>query len=101
MLIVNTTYQVSEDCLTDWLFWVKNEYIPEVIKTELLVKPRLSKLMVEAEPGNVSYALQFEVDTLDVLENWFERYGTEMQTVMGNRFRDKVMGFTTLMEVVA
>ncbi len=100
MLIVNTTYQVSEDCHKDWLFWVKNEYIPEVTKTDMLVNPRFFRLLVETEPGNVSYALQFEVTDVDTLENWFQRYGTEMQATMSNRFQEKVMGFTTMMETV-
>jgi len=100
MLIVNTTYQVSEDCQQDWINWVKAEYIPEVTKTDLMVYPRFFRLLVETEPGNVSYALQFEVKDLDTLENWFQRYGTEMQTTMSNRFQEKVMGFTTMMETV-
>ena len=100
MLIVNTTYHVSEDCQKDWIFWVKNEYIPEVTKTNMLVNPRFFRLLVEDEPGTVSYALQFEVENLDTLENWFQRYGTEMQQTMSNRFQEKVMGFTTMMETV-
>lgn len=100
MLIVNTTYQVSEDCQNEWIFWVKHEYIPEVTKTAMLVNPRFFRLLVENEPGNESYALQFEVEDVDTLENWFLRYGTEMQTTMSNRFQEKVMGFTTMMETI-
>jgi hypothetical protein len=66
----------------------------------MLVNPRFFRLLVEDEPGNVSYALQFEVENLDTLENWFMRYGSEMQTTMSNRFQEKVMGFTTMMESV-
>ncbi|HET9571183.1 MAG TPA: DUF4286 family protein [Bacteroidales bacterium] len=100
MLIVNTTYQVSEDCQSDWILWVKNEYIPEVTKTNLMTHPRFFRLMVENEPGNASYALQFEVKDLDTLEYWFQQYGTNMQQVMSNRFQEKVLGFTTMMETV-
>ena len=100
MLILNTTYQVSEESQTDWLLWVKNEYIPEVTKTDMLKSPRFFRLLVENEPGNVSYALQFEVQDVDTLENWFMRYGSEMQSTMSNRFQEKVMGFTTMMEAV-
>jgi len=100
MLIVNTTYHVSEDSQKDWIKWVKAEYIPEVTKTNLMVRPRFFRLLVEDEPGTVSYALQFEVKDLDTLENWFQRYGTEMQATMSQQFQEKVMGFTTMMETV-
>ena len=66
----------------------------------MLVGPRFFRLLVEDEPGTVSYALQFEVENLDTLENWFQRYGIEMQQTMSNRFKEKVMGFTTMMETV-
>jgi hypothetical protein len=97
MLIVNTTYQVSEDLQSDWVKWVKSDYIPEVTKTNMLINPRLFHLLIENEPGNVSYALQFEVDDLDTLENWFQHFGSEMQSTMSNRFQEKVLGFTTMM----
>lgn len=100
MLIVNTTYQVSEDCRKDWIKWVKADYIPEVTKTNLLVNPRFYKLLVENEPGNVSYALQFEVKNFDTLENWFQRYGSVLQKTMSDQFQEKVLGFTTMMETV-
>lgn len=100
MLIVNTTYHVTEDSQKDWIFWVKNEYIPEVTKTEMLVNPRLFRLLVEDEPGNLGYALQFEVKDLDTLEDWFLRYGSELQTTLSKRFQDKILGFTTMMESV-
>lgn len=100
MLILNTTYQIAEEILNDWIFWVKHEYIPEVTKTDMLINPRFFRLLIESEPGNVSYALQFEVEDIDTLENWFNRYGTEMQTTMSNRFQEKVLGFTTMMETV-
>jgi len=100
MLIVNTTYQVSEDRQSDWVKWVKSDYIPEVTKTNMLFNPRLFHLLVENEPGNVSYALQFEVIDLDTLENWFQKYGSEMQTTMSNKFQEKVLGFTTMLETV-
>ena len=67
----------------------------------MLVNPRFFRLLVEDEPGTVSFALQFEVENLDTLENWFQRYGTEMQQTMSNRFQEKVMGFTTMMETVS
>jgi hypothetical protein len=98
MLIVNTTYQVSESREKAWKKWVKSEYIPEVTKTGMLVNPHFYHLLVEKEPGTESYALQFEVKDFDTLEQWFQKYGTEMQKTMSDQFQEQVLGFTTLME---
>lgn len=100
MLIVNTTYQISEQYESEWKHWVLNEYAPEVIESGILCNPVLLRLLIENEPGAVSYALQFEVEDLDTLEAWFEQYGKVFQQTLQNRFEDKVMGFTTLMEKI-
>jgi hypothetical protein len=100
MLIVNTTYQVSETHEEAWKQWVLNEYVPEVIRTNILTNPRFFRLLIENDPETSSYALQFEVEDLETLENWFEAFGKTMQNTMSNRFNDKILGFTTLMESV-
>jgi hypothetical protein len=100
MLFVNTTYQISEPYETEWRNWVLEEYAPEVTQSGILNNPVLLRLLIENEPGAVSYALQFEVDDLDALEAWFEKYGKQLQQTLTNRFDDKVVGFTTLMEKI-
>lgn len=98
MLIINTTYNVSQTCEEDWKNWVRMEYIPIVIAPGILVKPHFFRLLIENEPGSQSYALQFEVENLDQLERWFQEYGTDLQKNMSDLFQEKVLGFTTLME---
>jgi len=98
MLIVNTTYHVAETCDKAWQTWVKNAYVPEIVKTGLLVRPRFFRLLIEDEPGTKSYALQFEVTDFQTLERWFQQYGVNLQQTMSNQFHEKVLGFTTLME---
>jgi hypothetical protein len=100
MLIVNTTYNVSENCRKDWLIWIHSDYIPEVIRTGFLVNPRFYRLLIENEPGTESYALQFEVKNQETLDGWFQKYGMNIQETMSHRFHENVLGFTTLMEAV-
>lgn len=100
MLIVNTTYQVSEQFENEWKNWVLSEYIPEVTSSGMLVNPGFFRLLIENEANTVSYALQFQTQSFETLEKWFEKFGTELQHGLSKRFDDKVLGFTTLMESV-
>lgn len=100
MLIVNTTYHVSESVEDAWKEWVRIEYIPIVVAPGILKQPRLHRLLVENEPGHQSYALQFEVKDLDTLDLWFQNHGSKMQKDLSDRFQEKVLSFTTLMEVI-
>jgi Domain of unknown function (DUF4286) len=100
MLIINTTYQVSESCEKEWKEWVCTEYIPEVIAPGLLIQPRFHRLLIENESGNQSYSLQFQVQDLETLEDWFQNHGSKMQKNLSDRFQEKILGFTTVMEVI-
>ena len=100
MLIVNTTYQVSETCEAEWKEWVCTEYIPEVIATGILLQPRFHRLFIVNEPGNQSYSLQFQVKDLDTLEFWFQNHGSKMQKNLSDHFQNKILGFTTIMEII-
>jgi hypothetical protein len=98
MLIINTTFNVSESCEEEWIQWARSEYIPEVIAPGLLVEPRFCRLLIENEADSQSYAIQFEVKDLDTLDTWFKEYGAKIQTVLNERFQEKVLSFTTVME---
>lgn len=100
MLIVNTTYHISETIEEEWKKWVLEEYVPMVIVPGILKQPRFHHLLIENEPGHQSYALQFEVKDLDSLEFWFKNHGSEMQKSLSDRFHEKALGFTTIMEVI-
>ena len=100
MLIVNTTYHVSETIEEEWKEWVCKEYVPLVIAPDILVRPRFHRLLVENEPGSQSYALQFEVKDLNTLESWFQNHAEKMKRTQSEKFQEKVLGFTTVMEVI-
>lgn len=100
MLIVNTTYQVTETIAEEWEKWLTVEYIPQILASGQLRTPRFQKLLVENEPGHLSYALQFEVNDQETLDTWFRNHGQKTQSSLCDRFQEKVLAFTTLMEVI-
>lgn len=100
MLIINTTYHVSKTVEHDWVNWVKKDYIPAVIKTGLLVRPRFHQVFMDGEDNSNAYALQFEVENFEKLEYWSNQFGKKLKTTLSEMFEEKVLGFTTLMEVI-
>lgn len=99
MLIYNTTYHVEEDTHDHFLIWLKESYIPDVEKTNVLRNPRLCKLLSHHDEG-FSYSLQWEVENSAVLHRWHTEHGVRMNSELLKIFKDKVIGFPTLMEVV-
>lgn len=100
MIIYNTTYQIESSVLNDTLSWMRSSLIPSIVADGTLSNPRMLRVIVdEAEMGHC-YSLQFDVLDEDTLLDWFESAGNELLSAISKRYGQKVLGFTTLLEVL-
>ena len=99
MLIYNTTFHVEDEVLNNFLIWIKECYITEVKKQGTLKSPRLCKILSHHDEGH-SYSLQWEVENSAVLHHWHMEQGKHLHEELIKIFKDKVVGFPTLMEVI-
>jgi hypothetical protein len=100
MLIYNTTFHTEDDVHDNFLIWLRESYIPGVEKYGVLKSPRLCRLLNYHDEG-VAYALQWEVENSACLHRWHMDQGLEFNRELEKIFKDKVIGFSTLMEVIA
>ena len=59
MIIYNVTVNVDDSVHTDWLYWIRNEHIPEMLATGKFVKALMTKVLVKEEMGGQSYSIQY------------------------------------------
>ena len=99
MLIYNTTFQVDDDVHDNFMIWIKESYIPEVQKHGALKAPRICRILSHREEGS-AYSLQWEVESSGLLHRWHLEQGVRLNDELVKIFKDKVIGFPTLMEVI-
>ncbi|MGL5637120.1 MAG: DUF4286 family protein [Bacteroidales bacterium] len=97
MIIYNTTYQVDPSIHDEAINWIKESLIPSLLKTQHLKNPRFVKVLTD-DPNNNSYSLQFEVDSIADLNAWYKQVGAEIYSSLTNKYGNKLLGFTTLLE---
>ena len=100
MLIYNTTYHVEEGEDTNFLIWMQEHSLPEVEKNGTLYAPRIARILSHIEEGSICYSVQFEVENSAKLHRWHQEQGVKLNEELLNIFKDKVIGFPTLMEVI-
>ena len=100
MLIYNTTYQVDMNDARNFVIWLSECYIPEVEKNGKLKNARLTQILSHQEADSECFSLQWEVEDTAVLHRWHTEQGMAMNEEMMKIFKDKVVGFPTLMEVI-
>ena len=99
MLIYNTTYHVEEGEEKNFLIWMREYYLPEVEKYGTLLAPRILRVLSHRDDGE-SYSVQFEVENSAKLHRWHQEQGVKLNEELLKIFKDKVIGFPTLMEVI-
>lgn len=100
MLIYNTTYHADEEVVKNFLIWLREVYIPEVLQRDMLRQPRLCRILSHRQEGGESFSLQWEVEDSGILHRWHVSQGKHLNEELSKIFKDKVVGLPTLMEVM-
>lgn len=100
MYIFNTTFHVEDTIKEAFLQFLKCEYIPAAIENDCLRNPRLTRVFAAQTEDGESYALQFEVDSPDMLDKWNCSVGKLLNERLINRFNKQIAGFVTVMQKI-
>ena len=100
MIIYNTTFNVPENLQTEFLDFMRNEYIPQVIQSDILKEPRLSRIFGREDDDGYSFALEFKADNIQDLEEWNKKEGKKLYFKVLTKFRQNILGFATLMQPI-
>lgn len=100
MIVYNTTFNIENDVLEECLDHLKKMYIPKAIASGFLYNPCLRRILQEEtdDDQGQNFSVQFHVKNVDTLNFWLQQEGAAIQQELINRFKTKVVGFTTLME---
>ena len=100
MLIYNTTFHVEMGDARNCVIWLNEYYIPEVENLGELKNPRILRILSHKEQDSECFSLQWEVEDSAALHRWHVKQGATLNAEMMKVFKDKVIGFPTLMEVI-
>ena len=79
---------------------MQEHYLPEQENNGTLYPPRIARILSHIEEGSICYSVQFEVENSAKLHRWHQEQGVKLNEELLNIFKDKVIGFPTLMEVI-
>ncbi|MBF99092.1 MAG: hypothetical protein CMI36_08865 [Owenweeksia sp.] len=98
MYIYNVTVNIDNSAHDEWLQWMKETHIPEVMSTGIFLSNRILQVMVEEESGT-TYSIQYEVKDLETLRLYQEMYAPKLQQDHIEKFKDKFVAFRTILKL--
>jgi len=99
MIIYNVTCNVETQISEEWMNWMKEVHIPEVMKCGIFTVCQINKVLISNEEGE-TFAVQYSCPTMKDLHNYQVNFSTSLQKKHSDRYGTKVVAFRTLLEVI-
>lgn len=100
MIIYNVTMNVESDIHDEWLDWMRNTHIPEVLATGLFIESKILKLKTPLPDEGVTYAIQYSLRSMDELNTYQKQFAPGLQKKTNDRYEGKFHAFRTVLETV-
>lgn len=101
MILYNVTVTIDPQVEQEWIAWMKEVYIPEVMKTECFEEHKFLRLKTERPDidGN-TYAIQYFASDEDQIKFYMENYAMKLGRFHAEHFGTSAASFSTLLEEV-
>ena len=101
MIVYNTTFHIHKEILAECLAFLKSHYIPQAAASGLLHDPYLRRILNSENAEGESYSVQFYTQDTASLNQWLQQDGRALQQELIDRYQEKIVGFSTLLEEIA
>jgi Domain of unknown function (DUF4286) len=100
MLLYNLTIGIDKTAEQEWLTWMKDNYIPGAMSSNLLTESKIFKVLHDDDEPTVSYSIQFFSDNIQLISLYLEKIEPILSEALMQRFKDRHVAFRTLLEQV-
>lgn len=100
MIIYNVTVKIEHDIHEEWLAWMREVHIPDVMKTGQFQSHRLCKLMEQDETDGPTYAIQYLATSMSHVFTYKEKFAQALQKEHTEKYAGKFVAFRTLLRIV-
>ena len=101
MYIYNVTTNIAETIHEQWVSWMREVHIPEMLATGKFSAAKMCKVLVEEEMGGFTYSVQYTTTSKEVLEKYYKEDAPRLRQEAMKLFADKMLAFRTELEIIS
>ncbi len=101
MIIYNVTTNIHESVHDQWLQWMQEKHIKDVLATGKFTSARMVKVLIEEEMGGITYSVQYTTDSKGTLEKYYQEDAPRLRDEAVVLFGDKMLAFRTELELIS
>ena len=100
MFIYNVTTKIDPSIHADWVIWMKNTHIPQIMESDCFTQFQFVRLLEMDDSDGPTYAVQFMAASKADYNRYIEIHAAELRKVALQLWGSKTIGFRSLMQVV-
>ena len=100
MFIYNVTTKLTWNIHEQWLAWMKEEHIPEVLATGMFYSYQIARLLETDETEGPTYIVQYNARDLKDYKKYINEFAFSLREKALAKWTDNVLSFRSIMEVV-
>ena len=101
MILYNVTLNVNDEIKDEWLRWMKENHLPEVMASGKFISFAMYKIRNHSENDKSNnYSVQYHANSISDYEDYTHNFAPELKKKTLEKFGDKVIAFRTLLEVL-
>lgn len=99
MVIYNVTLILDEGTEHEWLQWMKETHIPDVMATGCFIDKQMLKVTDSPNEG-ATYCMQYTARTMEAYEDYRQNFAPRLQESLNTQFAGKFVAYRSLMEQI-
>lgn len=99
MILYNVTINIDHQVEKEWLQWMKEVHIPDVMNTGLFIENKICRILAEEEGGS-SYSIQYICKDMPTFQKYENEFATQLRNDHKKKYDGKFAAFRTLLEIV-
>jgi len=100
MFIYNVTTKMDWSIHDDWLLWMKNIHMPELVATGCFTHTQLVRLLDTDDHDGPTYAAQYFAESKAGYNRYIEQYALTYRQKTFDMWGNKISSFRSLMQIV-
>lgn len=99
MILYNVTISIDSKVAEQWLDWMKEKHIHDVLDTGCFVEARISRVHGEEE-GGLTYAVSYVAPSEEKYEHYKNTFAAELQQEHMTKFGGTFAAFRTVLTIL-
>lgn len=101
MILYNVTINIHESVHDQWMQWMQEKHINDVLATGKFSSARMVKVLVEEEMGGTTYSVQYTTDSKETLQKYYDEDAPRLRDEGYRLFGEKMLAFRTELELIS